>query len=507
MLLRKHLTGGRLIELRREPGDRIVYFDFRCTNEMGDLVTNTLAVELMGRYSNLVLVQGGRIIDALKRVDFDDSEVRQLLPGLAYTLPPKPARPDFLETSAAAIVAAACEKDLPVAQALGKTVAGVGPVVVREAVCRALGETPALACDLTAEEKAGLAAAIDELKDEHAHGGTPTAVRLPQPDGAPKPVEFSFFVPQQYGSAAILTRYPSYSEMLEDYYATKDRAERLRQKSRELYKAVHNMYDRAVRKQAARKEELSQSAKADTLRLYGELLQANLWAIHKGDRQVTVQNYYTGEDVTIRLDPRLGGTRTRRSISAIIKEADRHAMLQSCWWRARPRSSICSTVLYEVESAPGEMALNEIRAELKSQGYLKYYKQRDRKQKPADFLRYTSSDGFEILVGRNNLQNDKLTLHTARGKDLWFHVQKAPGSHCVVMSRGEDIPDTTKQEAAELAVLHSSQNGGAKVAVDTAEVKNIWKANGAKPGMVLYEVYTTVYVTPREGLEEQLKKR
>ena len=369
MLLRKHLTGGRLIELRREPGDRIVYFDFRCTNEMGDLVTNTLAVELMGRYSNLVLVQDGRIIDALKRVDFDDSEVRQLLPGLAYTLPPKPARPDFLETSAAAIVAAACEKDLPVAQALGKTVAGVGPVVVREAVCRALGETPALACDLTAEEKAGLAAAIDELKDEHAHGGTPTAVRLPQPDGAPKPVEFSFFVPQQYGSAAILTRYPSYSEMLEDYYATKDRAE------------------------------------------------------------------------------------------------------------------------------------------LKSQGYLKYYKQRDRKQKPADFLRYTSSDGFEILVGRNNLQNDKLTLHTARGKDLWFHVQKAPGSHCVVMSRGEDIPDTTKQEAAELAVLHSSQNGGAKVAVDTTEVKNIWKANGAKPGMVLYEVYTTVYVTPREGLEEQLKRK
>ena len=171
MLMRKHLTGGRLLDVHMEPGDRIVYFDFQCTNEMGDLVRNTLCAELMGRYSNLVLVQGGRIIDALKRVDFDDSEVRQLLPGLAYTLPPKPARPDFLETSAASIVAAACEKDLPVAQALGKTVAGVGPVVVREAVCRALGETPALACDLTADEKAHLAAAIDALKDEHAHGG------------------------------------------------------------------------------------------------------------------------------------------------------------------------------------------------------------------------------------------------------------------------------------------------------------------------------------------------
>ena len=168
------------------------------------------------------------------------------------------------------------------------------------------------------------------------------------------------------------------------------------------------------------------------------------------------------------------------------------------------------TVLYEVETASGEAALNEIRAELKSQGYLKYYKQRDKRQKPADFLRFTSTDGFEILVGRNNAQNDKLTLHTARGKDLWFHVQKAPGSHVVVMSRGEDIPDSTKQEAAELAVLYSSAfkaGPGAKVAVDTTEVKNIWKANGAKPGMVLYEVYTTVYITPREGLEEQLKKK
>ncbi len=148
-----------------------------------------------------------------------------------------------------------------------------------------------------------------------------------------------------------------------------------------------------------------------------------------------------------------------------------------------------------------------MRAELKSQGYLKYYKQRERKQKPADFLRYRSSDGFEILIGRNNLQNDKLTLHTARGKDVWFHVQKAPGSHTVVMSRGEDVPDTTKQEAAELAVLHSSQNGGAKVPVDTTEVRNIWKANGARPGMVLYNDYTTVYITPRAGLEEQLREK
>ena len=504
MLMRKHLTGGRLLDVHMEPGDRIVYFDFQCTNEMGDLVRNTLCAELMGRYSNLVLVQSGKIIDALKRVDFEDSDVRQLLPGLPYTTPPKPTRPDFLLVSSASIVAAACQRELPVADALNKTVAGVGPVVCREAAWRAFDGEHLPANELTDAQKRSLMAAIDELKELHAQGGCPCSVTAP--DG--KPVEYTFFRPQQYGEQYTIREWPSFNAMLEGYYAEKDRAERLRTKSKELHKAVHNMYDRALRKQAARQEELAASGKSEKLRLYGELLQANLWAIHKGDRQVTVQNYYTGEDVTIRLDPRLGGNENaQKYFRDYKKKQTAHAMLQKLLVEGEAEIEYLRTVLYEVESAPGEMALNEIRAELKSQGYLKYYKQRDRKQKPADFLRYTSSDGFEILVGRNNLQNDKLTLHTARGKDLWFHVQKAPGSHCVVMSRGEDIPDTTKQEAAELAVLHSSQNGGAKVAVVTTEVKNIWKANGAKPGMVLYEVYTTVYVTPREGLEEQLKKR
>ena len=231
--------------------------------------------------------------------------------------------------------------------------------------------------------------------------------------------------------AAQLTGYPTYSELLEDYYATKDRAERLRQKSRELYKAVHNLYDRAVRKQAARREELAQSEKADALRLYGELLQANLWALKKGDRQATVENYYTGQPVTIRLDPRLGpNENAQKYFKDYKKKQTAHVMLQKLLVEGEAEIEYLATVLYEVDAAPGEQALNEIRAELKSQGYLKYYKQRDKRQKPADFLRYRSSDGFEILVGRNNLQNDKLTLHTARGKDLWFHVQKAPGSQC-----------------------------------------------------------------------------
>ena len=508
MLMRKHLTGGRLLGVHMEPGDRIVYFDFLCTNEMGDLVQNTLCAELMGRYSNLVLVQSGKIIDALKRVDFEDSEIRQLLPGLAYTVPPKPARPDFLAVSAASIVSLACQRELPVADALNKTVAGVGPVVCREAAWRAFGGEHLLASELTQAQRVQLMEAIDGLKEEHAAGGRPCSVLTPEG----KPVEFTFFRPRQYGESYIIKEWPSFGGMLEGYYAEKDRVERLRTKSKELHKAVHNMYERAVRKQAARKEELAATEKSETLRLYGELLSANLYLAQKGMKSITVSNWYDeGKEVTIPLDLRYSPSQTAQNYFKNYKKKQTAArMLAELLEEGEKEIAYLETVLYEVETASGEAALNEIRAELKSQGYLKYYKPRDKKAKPADFLRFTSSDGFEILVGRNNAQNDRLTLHTARGKDLWFHVQKAPGSHVVVMSRGQEIPDSTRQEAAELAVLYSSAfkaGTGAKVAVDTTEVKNIWKAAGAKPGMVLYEVYTTVYITPREELPEQLRKK
>ena len=508
MLMRKHLTGGRLLGVHMEPGDRIVYFDFLCTNEMGDLVQNTLCAELMGRYSNLVLVQNNKIIDALKRVDFEDSEIRQLLPGLAYTVPPKPARPDFLAVSAASIVSLACQRELPVADALNKTVAGVGPVVCREAAWRAFGGEHLLASELTQAQRVQLMEAIDGLKEEHAAGGCPCSVLTPEG----KPVEFTFFRPRQYGESYIIKEWPSFGGMLEGYYAEKDRVERLRTKSKELHKAVHNMYERAVRKQAARKEELAATEKSETLRLYGELLSANLYLAQKGMKSITVSNWYDeGKEVTIPLDLRYSPSQNAQNYFKNYKKKQTAArMLAELLEEGEKEIAYLETVLYEVETASGEAALNEIRAELKSQGYLKYYKPRDKKAKPADFLRFTSSDGFEILVGRNNAQNDRLTLHTARGKDLWFHVQKAPGSHVVVMSRGQEIPDSTRQEAAELAVLYSSAfkaGAGAKVAVDTTEVKNIWKAAGAKPGMVLYEVYTTVYITPREELPEQLRKK
>lgn len=501
MLLRKHLAGGRLLDIRMEPGERIVFFDFQCVNEMGDLVKNTLAAELMGRYSNLVLVQDGRILDALKRVDFEDSAIRQLLPGLPYTMPPRPARPDFFSVSSAALVALAMQKDLPVADALMKSCGGVGPVVCREAAFRALGDSHRPANELTAAEQSALVAALDAIRDDHAAGGVPTAAAAP--DG--RPVEFSFTALTQYGPDACRT-YPDFSALLEDYYAVKDRAERLRQKSRDLLKTVRNLHERAVRKQAARTEELAQSEASDELRIKGELVQANLWQIERGMASVTVDNYYTGQKETIPLDVRLSPSGNAQKYFKEYKKKQTAAkMLARLLEEGAREIEYLETVVYEVETASGEQALGEIRAELKSQGYLKYYKVRDKKQKPADFFRYRSTDGFLILVGRNNAQNDKLTLHTARGRDLWFHVKNAPGSHTVVISEGQPIPDSTREEAAQLAVLHSSQAGGAKVPVDYTFVRNIRKTGDLKPGMVLYDTYETAYITPDPALREKLR--
>ena len=490
MLMRKHLTGGKLLDVHMEPGDRIVYFDFQCTNEMGDLVRNTLCAELMGRYSNLVLVQNGKIIDALKRVDFEDSDIRQLLPGLTYTTPPKPARPDFLQVSSASIVAAACQRDLPVADALNKTVAGVGPVVCREAAWRAFDGEHLLANELTEAQKRSLMAAIDELKELHDKGGCPCSVT--DPDG--KPVEFTFFRPQQYGENYAVKEWPSFNAMLEGYYAEKDRAERLRTKSKELHKAVHNMYDRALRKQAARQEELAASGKSEKLRLYGELLQANQWAIQKGDRQATVQNYYTGEDVTIRLDPRLGPNENAQKYFDKYGKMKRTAeALNELILETKGQIDHLESIQNSLDIALSADDLVQIKDELIEYGFIKKGKGSKKQKVKSKPFHYISSDGFDMYVGKNNYQNDELTFKLATGNDWWFHAKGMPGSHVIVKAENKELPDSTFEEAGKLAGYYSKGKNADKVEIDYLQKKNVKKPNGAAAGFVVY--YTNYSLT------------
>ena len=504
MLLRKHFSGGRLVDVRVIPGERIAFFDFACTNEMGDSVCNTLAAELMGRYSNIVLVQGGKILDALKRVDFEASAVRQLLPGLPYTLPPKPDRPLLMQAPPQALAALCAQKDMPVADALMKATGGCGPAVCREAAFRAFGTEDIYAAAMTEAQCAALAAQLEELQAVWRAGGTPTAVV----NAEGRPVEFSFVPLHQYGETCSLVPYESCSALLEGYYAAKDKAERLRQRSKDLAKTVKNLYERAQRKLSARRAEQEESEQSGHLRVWGELLMANLWALRKGDRAAAVTNYYTGETENIPLDVRLSPTANAQKYFKEYKKKQTAAkVLRQLIEESQAEVAYLETVLYEVGQAEGEAALAEVREELRAGGYLKRSRQKEKKQKPADFIRYRSSDGFVILVGRNNMQTEKLTLKTARGRDVWFHVKNAPGSHVVVLCEGQEVPNRTKTEAAILAAYHSSQNGGAKVPVDYTFVKHIRKTGGLRPGMVLYDIYETAYVTPDAALAARLAGR
>ncbi len=500
MLLRKYLSGARFIGATSVEGERIIMLTFTATSEMGDTVNIDIAAELMGRYANLVIINGqGKIIDAMKRVDADVSSVRQLLPGLTYKLPPNRDNPKFISQTDK-VLEKVFSFNGTVDQAFLRCSQGMGPVVAREIAY--LAQTyDSYADKLTDFQQQAVIAAANKVAGYYA---SPQYTVVYNQQGSPS--EYSFLPLTQYEGLETKT-FESINQLLDEYYSEKDRAERLRQKGKDLHRLVQNLVERTTRKQIARKEELAQSTDNEKFRIYGELLTANLYQLEKGMKKVEVLNYYDNTTVTIPLDPKLTGNQNAQKYYKEYKRKQTAVkMLTMLIAQGEIELEYLKTVAYSVNNADNEAELMAVRAELHGAGYLKYYKNREKKQKPQDFIRYVSSDGFLILVGRNNLQNDRLTMKTARGKDMWFHTKNAPGSHVVVMSEGADIPLTTQNEAAMLAVHHSSRKGNAKVEVDYTFVKNIRKTNDLKPGMVIYDTYETAYIAADPQVIERLEQ-
>jgi len=499
MLMRKYLSGARFVSCASVEGERIIMLSFTATSEMGDTVNIDIAAELMGRYANLVIINGdGRIIDAMKRVDADASAVRQLLPGLMYKLPPNRDNPKFISETKA-VIEKAFSYNGPVNQAFLRCSQGMGPVIAREIEYLA-GTRDFYADKLTEAQETAVVSAVNTVINYY---NNPQFTIVYNRQGNPS--EFSFMPLTQYEGLEMKS-FDSLNRLLDEYYSEKDKAERLRQKGKDLHKLVQNLVDRTVRKQAARKEELVQSTDNEKFRIYGELLTANLYQLEKGMKKVEVLNYYDNTNIVIPLDPKLSGNQNAQKYYKEYKRKQTAVkMLTSLIAQGDIELEYLRSVAYSVSSAKNEAELMAIRSELHSAGYLKYFKTKDKRQKPQDFIRYTSSDGFLILVGRNNLQNDRLTMKTARGKDMWFHTKKAPGSHVVVMSEGMDIPLPTQNEAAMLAVYHSSLKGNAKVEVDYTFVKNIRKTNDLKPGMVIYDTYESAAITVDEDVIASLE--
>ncbi len=507
MLMRKHLTGGKFLGATQINFDRVVHFLFEASNELGDKVKITIAVEIMGRHSNIIVFdQNNKIIDSIKRIDEEMSSVRQVLPGMMYELPPARDQFNIMEASVKDITTAVLgvSRDTELSKAIMTHLCGISPLVAREiALFATRGEYRNIG-QLTKDNTDRLEFYINALGLNLKLGKTTPTMLL---ENGVKPKEFSFMDITQYENLYTKRSYDNYGEMMDSFFSERDAIERMKQRSNDLLKLLSTLSERTVRRVSTQKQELAESVDREKLRIYGDILAANLHTMEKGMESVTLNDFYS-EDyglVDIKLDIMLTPVQnSQKYYSEYRKAATAEKKLIELIKKGEEETEYIDSVFDSLVRARSEEELDAIRTELASEGYIKNYGSKYKKQEKLPPIKYRSSDGFTILVGRNNLQNDKLTLKTARNYDMWFHTQKIAGSHVVVVADGKEIPNKTLEEAAIIAAYNSKARESSKVAVDYTIIKNIKKPVGAKPGMVIYDTYQTAIVNPDGALVNSL---
>ncbi len=459
MLLRKHLTGGRILDIRQPEGERIVRFLLETTDELGDKVERELVLECMGRSANLILLdKEGRVTECTRRVEGDiTTGKRSVMPGMFYRLP----------------------------EPLG----GVAPLIARELEFRA-GRS------LSKEEEREKGLELTERVKE----GNYTPVMLVR-DG--KPVDFSFLPILQYGPGTESREYPTFAELLDDFYAARETAERVKQKGADLIKSVTNARDRVARKIAIQEKELAATAGRERMRELGDILTSNLHLMRKGMGVLRAVDFYDpeGKEVDIPLDrlktPQQNAAKYYKDYN---KAKTAEEMLTIQLEKGRGELDYLNSVLESIALSEGERDLQEIRQELTDTGYLRRASRAKGREKrvAGKPLEFKSSTGLRILVGRNNSQNDLLTTKLADKRDIWFHTQKIHGSHVILCTGGAQPDAASLTEAAQLAAWYSQARDGSRVPVDYTPVKFVKKPAGARPGMVIYTTYQTAIVEPKK---------
>ena len=497
MLMRKHLVGARILSVTQPEYERMLIFTLDTHDELGVQSEKKLAVELIGRSANAVLIGAdGRIIDCMRRMDFAGDALRRMLPGMIYRLPPKQEKPVFfaLDPEQRRALIASADKTVPVDKWLMDSFSALSPLICRELAYRCNNDYVNLpdACDALCE-----AVAAGEL--------APWLISI---DGKPK--DFSFMAISQYGPAAQLERYDSFSEMLDAFYTRRDRAEQQRRRSHDLIKTVRTLRDRQQRKLAAQCEELRRTEGREDIRHQAELVTANIYRLRRGDRSLECEDYYDPACpvVHIELDPL---KTPQQNAAALYKEynklkaAEQHLTVLTR--EGERQLDYLNSVLDELERAETDRDLSDIRRELTETGYIRARKGgKAERVKPQSPLKFVSDDGLEILAGRSNAQNDELTLKLARRTDYWLHTQRVHGSHVIIRCEGEEPPPRTLEQAAGIAAYYSQARGAGKVQVDYTMVRNVRKPSGALPGKVVYTDHKTMLAESDGALAERLKR-
>ena len=479
MLLRKHLSGGRILSIAQPHLERVVEIRLEALDELGDRVERRLVLEAMGRHSNLILLDGeGRITDCLRRVDGDMSARRQVLPGLFYRLPPAQAKldPTALDRGELERLLAAAPPQAQADQWLLDAFGGLSPLVCRELACRAGGSTDARLDAMGQEGRRRLLDGLEGLlKDVQENRFTPVMVTI---DGRPK--DFSFLPLEQYGSAAGLTPFPTFSQLLEQFYEQREIQERIRQRGQDLIRSVTNARDRLTRKLANQDRELTATLDRKRLRQYGDIITSNFHAMDKGMARLRATDFYDpeGREVEIPLDPLLT---LQQNAAKYYKEYNKaktaQRMLTIQMEKGRGELDYLNSVLENITLAEGERDLQEIRQELVDTGYLCRPSKAKGREKRASSkpMEFCSSAGLRIAVGKNNTQNDLLTCKLAAKGDIWLHTQKIHGTHVILFTQGRTPDPGSLQEAACLAAWFSQGRESGKVPVDYTPVKYVKK--------------------------------
>ena len=495
VLLRKHLSGARLASVEQPPMERMAIFTFDCIDEMGDAVQKKLVAELMGRTCNLYLLHSdGRILDCLRRVGIDEAK-RPALPGLYYQMPTPVGKqnPAELDEKGFENILSCPGADV-LAERLMDFLGGLSPLVCREAALYAAGDTDARIEGIALE-----AAAQRLYLFFREHISHPEPVFYATADGTPK--QYAFCPIRQYGSFA---QADSFGTMLDEFYTVKDRKDAMRQKGQAVRKTVQNLHQRVSRKMAIQEKELTETYDRERLRQLGDILTANLHRITKGQTMVEAEDFYDENmgliqiPISALLSPQQNAAKYYKDYTR-MKNAEMELTRQLELGEAE--QTYLQSVLEELNRAETEAELEEIRRELQEGGYLKGDDRKKRmKQSKLAPMRFESTDGYPIYVGRNNRQNDELTFKLARKDDIWCHASKVHGSHVIISCGGTTPPDDTVTQAAQLAAYYSEAVGGQNIAVDVTPVKQVKKTPGAKPGMVIYHSYKTVIANPYKDI-------
>lgn len=483
MLLRKHIGGGRITGISQPGLERIIHLDVEHLDEMGDLCQKKLIVEIMGKHSNIIFCDDkGMIIDSIKHISAQVSSVREVLPGRDYFIPDTMQKQNPLAVSEQDFIALLREKPMPLGKAVYTGFTGISPAVAEE-ICHLSGiESLMTAKDLTEDELLHLFRQFTYYLESVQQKAFAPVIYY---DGN-TPKEFGALPLSHFGHLQTKT-FDSASEVLRTYYALKNTQTRIRQKSTDLRHVVQTALERNRKKYDLQSRQMKDTENRDKYKVYGELINTYGYNLKPGAKELVCLNYYTNEEITIPLD----GTKTpqensQKYFARYNKQKRTFEALSELIKETAEDIEYLESISNALNIALSEADLAQIKEELMQSGYVRRKFSKKKVKLTSKPLHYISSDGYHMYVGKNNLQNDELTFSFANGNDWWFHAKQAPGSHVIVKTGGEELPDRTFEEAGRLAAYYSKKQGSDKVEIDYVEKKHVKKPNGAKPGFVVY---------------------